>query len=173
MLESKQRVIGEVEYLVTQLPAPQGRKLLVRLYKVLGPAIGAALKGLPEDGRASIGDIEVSSIGDAMIQLAHSLTEEDLEFLVATMTPQTQISREPGKWLALKTEEMFHWSGRYQHMFVWLGFALEVNYGSFLPGQGGLDGLLSATQKRSERALSSLQRSTGNSTESPPPDTTQ
>lgn len=174
MLQTEERLIGGVTYQVTQLAAPQGRKLLVRLYKVLGPTLGAALRGMPDDASASLGSLETGAIGDALIKLAEVISEEELEYVCSTLAAHTQFSREPGRWLPLKQDEQFHWAGRYHHMFQWIGFALQVNYAAFLAEQPALSGFVSALKSRAATAASpSPQSSTGNCTESPAAPTTQ
>lgn len=165
MLESQQKRIGDIDYQVTQLPAPAGRRLLVRLYKVLGPALAAALKSLPESsGGISLGELQTSAIGDAMFELAQSITEDELDHVCNVFASQTLFSRESGKWLPLKDFEDSHWSGNYLQMFQWIGFCLEANYSSFLSGAGGLKGLSSQILQTKES--NSQPKSTGKSTES-------
>ncbi len=169
MLEAQKRTIGEHTYEVTQLTAPIGRKLLVRLFKVLGPPIGAALAGLPEgdgDGVAT-GDLKTKAIGDAVMMLAETLTESELEHLVETLTPTTLYSLEADKWLQLKDDNEFHWAGRFLDMFAWIGFCLECNYSDFLGGQTSLAGIASAMSRGNLSPSPSQRTSTGTSTESP------
>ncbi len=175
MLETKTRKIGEIDYQVTQLPAPKGRRLLVRLYKILGPTLGSALKALPEGKGSglSLGNLETSSIGEALVTLADVISEDELDYFCDVLAETTQFSKEPGRWLPLKADQDFHWSGRYGRMFQWLVFALEVNYSDFLLGQAGLGGFVSAMQKGNGQESDSRKKSTGKPIESPPPSITQ
>lgn len=175
MLEEKQRTIGKVSYKVTQLPAPAGRRLLVLLYKVLGPTLGAALRGLPEgpSEKFSLGQLETSAIGEALTTLATVLSADDLDHVCEVFAETTLYSPEPGKWLPLKDDSEFHWAGRYHHMFAWIAFALEVNYAAFLAEQGGLGEFVSAIRKKNEPESDSRPKSIGNSIESRPPHSTQ
>lgn len=146
MLETRQKKIGEVEYQVRQLTAPVGRKLLVRLFKVLGPPLSAAFAGLPEGegGAVSIGDLKTRALADAIMLLADTISEEELEHIVTVLAESTQYSKEPDKWLSLKTDKDFHWSGKFLNMFQWIAFCLEVNYADFLGGSESLAGFVSA-----------------------------
>lgn len=168
MLEAKRKVIGNIEYEVRQLTVPVGRRLLMKLFKTLGPAVGAALTGLPEDGGkdVGIGDMKTKALGDAIGVLAETLTEEDFDHVCHVFTDTTQFSRESGKWLPLKIEQDLHWAGRYMDMMTWLAFCLEVNYADFLGGQTGLAGFASAMQMNTSKSPSPT-TSTGTSTESP------
>lgn len=174
MLESQEKKIGEIMYRVTQLPALPGRKLLVRLYKTLGPTIGAALKGLPDSGSSvSLGSLESSSIGDALTALAHDLTEDDLEYVVTTLTGTTEFSRETNKWLPLRNELDDHWAGKYLQMFQWIAFGLQVNYADFLAVKTSLSDIISDNTNVARTGSGSPNTSTGSCTELHPPNTTQ
>lgn len=164
MLETREKRIGDVTYQVTQLPAPSGRRLLVRLYKVLGPAIAAALRGLPESSESlSLGNLQTAAIGDAMLELAQTLTEDELDHVCEIFSQHTLFSREPEKWQPLKVEKDLHWSGNFLNMFKWLAFCLEVNYSDFLSEQGGLRGsdFLTAQKKESGSQRELIGKSTG------------
>lgn len=155
MLDTRTKKIGEYEYQVRQLTAPIGRKLLVRLFKVLGPSISAGLSSLPDDEgkELSLGDLKANALGDAVAILAETITEGELEHVVETLSEATQYSGEPDRWLPLKRDAEFHWAGRFLQMFQWIAFCLEVNYSDFLGGQVNLSGFGSA--KRTEDAQAS------------------
>lgn len=148
-LKSQDKTIGDSSYRVTQLPAGRARKLLVRLYKVLGPAFGKLLEGLDDQaqklagtGKApSLGDVEMLSVSAAISTLALHLREEDLEYVVDQVlgSNSVEMSNGEGKWVRLTKETSdLHFAGRLDEMFRVLGFALEVNYSSFFSGPGGL-----------------------------------
>ena len=169
MLEEKRKRIGACEYQVRQLTVPVGRRLLVRLFKILGPAIGAAVGGLPEDkgDDISIGALNTRAIGDAITLLADTITEDELENLCEILADATEYSPEPDRWLPLKKDSEMHWAGRYFDMFKWIAFALEVNYADFLGAQGSLGGFVSAVRKPGQSPSKSPKASTGKSIGSP------
>lgn len=150
-LQSETRTIGDTTYRVTQLPAGKSRRLLVRLYKVLGPAFGKLLEGFDATsvtggGKApSLLDIKMESVSQAMSTLAIHLTEEDLEFVVDRLFTGDMVEMDVGddKWVKLTKERVdLHFAGKLDEMFRLLAFALEVNYASFFAGSGGASAFL-------------------------------
>ena len=181
MREVHERDIGDVGFKVEQLPGIQGRRVLVRLYKLFGPSIGALIgsSDIGSPGQTvTMDDIDLSSVGNAITRLALDIREEDLDYLCKTFGDHTQVRMpgfEEGQWLPLK--KIGHdniWHGRYKTMFLWLAFALEVNYADFFGGLGGASALLDSLKerhaKRKEQSTSPS-TSTGKSGESSPPNT--
>lgn len=179
MLESKRTTIGEYQYEMTLLTAPVGRRLLVRLFKTLGPAVSAALAGLPEgkDDKIGLGDLSTRAIGDAVGMLAETISEAELDNICEILAKVTEYSPDGGnRWLPMSKGEGVdeHWAGRYLDMFKWIVFGLEVNYSDFLDAPRSLVGLVSAQGNGKGSKSKSQEKSTGTSTESPPaPDTPQ
>jgi hypothetical protein len=145
MLQTKEKTIGEHRYQVTQLSAPEGRRLLVRLYKVLGPSLGAITKGLDGvDGKAvKLEELRLEFVGEALRELAMHLNEDDLEHLCEVMGKQTMVHLGGDKWVPLQDVSALHFAGRYDEMFKWIAFALETNYAGFFKGTATLGGLAS------------------------------
>lgn len=171
MLKQEKTTIRGSGYQVTQLPYSLGHKLMLRLYKALGPAAARALAtvDLPEGDLLGVHVRDLLPALAAAVQgLAESLSEEDFDFTVATLAEYTQISLEAGKWVPLKDHMEFHFAGNYVELFQWLGFALRVNFGGFTGEQGTLAALLEKA-KAVQRARQSPTSSTGTSTESPAP----
>lgn len=169
MLKSEKTTIDGVGYEVTQLPYTQGRKLLLRLYKTLGPALAKGFANAPTLPQgASVVDVSVKDLAPAfggLIEgLADNLSEEDFDYLTETLAECTCISTEKDKWVPLKSSMEFHFAGNYGEMFAWLGFALKVNFGGFTKGQGSLTALL-AKVRAAAKASQSRTTSTGGSTE--------
>jgi len=137
-LSSERTTIGEVRYEVTKLPYKAGRKVLLRLYKVAGPALARAVALAPEAKGKRLLDLDLHALAPAISalveKLAETLTEEDLDFIVDQLASYTTISRDGEKWPALKTEMDFLFSGNYGDWIQWLGFALRVNFGGFFDG---------------------------------------
>jgi hypothetical protein len=171
MLSSEKSTINGVTYEVTQLPYKLGHRLLLRLYKVLGPAVAKALSQAPglDKGIAGLDTRELAPAFSAAVEtLAETMTEEDFDFAVDTLAEYTKISKEADKWLPLKGAMEFHFAGNYPELFKWLGFALRVNYGGFF-GEQGFGALLGRLQRTASKSPST---STGTSTGSPAPSAT-
>jgi hypothetical protein len=173
-LPSETTTINGTEYEVTMLPYSLGRKLLVRLYKVLAPPLASVVAEAPNVN----GDVELNleslatliglapALSAGANTLAEHLTEDDLEYVVSTLMQFTKIKNERGIFVPLtKADAEFHYAGNYGEQFQWLWFALKVNYAGFLKGQSLAD--LSAKAEAARKAKSSQNTSTGISTESP------
>lgn len=120
------KTIGDSTYEVTQFGAKKGRSVLLRAFKMLGPAAGA----IAEDQ---------SKLANAVDVLARSATEEDLDYLCdecAKCTKLIQVGTFNGteKEISQPLSESFdsHFRGRYLEMIQWLVFSLQHNFASFL-----------------------------------------
>jgi hypothetical protein len=136
MIQSETRTIGGDEYEVTQLPSGRGRKLLLRLLRIVGPAIAELVK----DGTSSVklSDVSADGLAAALQELAARLTEDDFEYAVRELTSGTKVRIAGGPAVKLETVSELHFAGNYGAMLSWLGFALEVNFRSFFGGLGSL-----------------------------------
>jgi len=159
MREVKTKQIGEFQYRVKQLSDPAGMRLFTRLMKILIPAIGAGLKGVPSDGQnIKIAEMTTGAVGDAIIAMAHEMTEDDFMYLYDTLATDSQFSQDGQAWFPM-TSDSTHWSGRYLQKFQWMAFALEVNYADFLGGNDAIGRLVQMF--RTGRQSSSPNISTG------------
>ena len=124
MITPKTRLIGKNTYTVTPLSAIPGRRVFVRLAKVLGPAVakGASVKG--DDSQATI---------EAFAGLMGALSEDDIDFFCDTFAASTTV-RLNGKEPDLAGIFDLHFAGNYLEMFRWLAFCVEVNFGDFFAG---------------------------------------
>lgn len=120
-LETRTKTIAEVEYEVRQLDALKGRKVFIRLAKMLAPLLNA--KG--------DGDM-FARLGAALA----SVDEADFEYLCETFAPTTSMLTvdEQGRTRRPELSKVFaiHFAGQYDAMLEWLYFCLEVNFGSFI-----------------------------------------
>lgn len=124
MRERVTKTIDGIDFTHTQLGAKEGRKVLVMITKSVGPGLG---KLLGETNAVSV----TAAIGDAVKDLADSLTVSDLEMLCETMGRSTEMLWD-GKFIQLTTDHQdIVFAGKYGTMFKWLWFCLEVNYSSF------------------------------------------
>lgn len=132
MIETKSKKIGDVTYRVRQLKATSGRKILVRLLKVFGPALDA----VDTKGGINIGAL----LGGAL----QGLDEETVDSLCDTFAQQTEFELANGNFVGLGEAGQFdlHFAGKYVEMTQWLVFCVQVNFADFL-------GVLSAAAKKS------------------------
>lgn len=152
MLKSETKAIDGINYKVTQLPFGKGKQLLVRIFKLLGPAVGQAIGGV-DAAKPTIADIKTAAIGAALGEIAGRLSQQDLDFAIDMLAEYTEVQQPNGddggeRWTRLKQDMEFHFAGEYVRMFAWLAFALQVNYLGFLNGRGGLSAVLAQIKAR-------------------------
>lgn len=154
MLGVEERKIGDNTYVVTQFGAKEGRKVLFRLTKMLGPAMAGLVKG----GFSGAG------VGIALQTFSESAQEADFDFLCESFAKATVVKQPvtstAGSEIKIALEKVFdtHFRGHYGNMLLWLAFAVEVNFSSFfgeiMSGEGPLSALLAdreeAKQGKSE-----------------------
>lgn len=135
MIQAETRTISGDEYEVTQLPSGRGRKLLLRILRVVGPALAELVRG--GDG-VKLSEVGADGLASAMQELAARLTEDDFEYAVRELAGATKVRIGGGDPTKLETIIDLHFAGEYGAMLQWLAFALEVNYRSFFDGLGSL-----------------------------------
>lgn len=120
-METQTKRLGEHEYTVHPLGALKGRKLLVKLIRVMGPALGSD----PEK---------------ALDALDAGVFEEVCD----TFADSSFVTLPSGK--APKVKEVFdlHFAQKYGEMIQWILFSLEVNYGGFFAELGAIGSSLGA-----------------------------
>lgn len=136
MIKTENKAIGSRGYVytVTQFGAREGGRMLVRLAKLLGKPIGEAMAG----------GIDFKTAGNVVAQLAETLTEDEFDHLCTSFAGRSSVSggsvedqrfNYGAKQVPLRDSAIFdlHFAGDYVELFQWLAFALEVNYGGFLP----------------------------------------
>lgn len=124
MRKTETRVIDGVEYRVTQFGALEGRKVLLRLLKAVGPLF-AAFAELKGEGEGKLKDA-IPHLDSAL----NGLKEEDLEYLCDVFARCTEVKLN-GKWPNLPDVFDLHFTGKYISMFAWLKFCVEVNFSDF------------------------------------------
>jgi hypothetical protein len=147
-IEQKEVSIDGDVYRISQLPYRKGQKLMVRLFKALGPAISSAAgSGLEEtDPKQDLGEADVNlanTLSAGVQRLADSLNEEDFDFVVDTLSSHTELKRGENQWVNLKDVMEIHFSGRHFHSMKWMFECLKFNYSDFLDGRGAFENLAS------------------------------
>lgn len=142
-LQSKQIRIGKNEYQLDQLGALEGRKLYLKVAKILA---GGA-RSLTSAGARGAGDLDESVIGGALAGIVESIDEETLEEMCSVFGAKSRVKVANGKevrWPEL-VGVVFdqHFAGEYGEMTLWLGECLVLNFAGFL----GVTSLGSAVAK--------------------------
>lgn len=160
--ESKEIEVEGVKFRLTMLDAVVGRRLFVRLLKVLGPAARA----LEEGSSLSM----VASLAGGALE---SLPPELLDELCDLFARQTQLvldGREPFLDQAKDGPDSFKrfFAGRYMLLLSWVWANLEYNYADFLGEHSRMRVALRArlASLKQARESTSPSTSTGSSTES-------
>jgi hypothetical protein len=155
-------VIEGWTYTMTQLGALTGRRLAVRLAKVLASA-APTIKRVMDNTDGAIDGIE---------DLAEFLNEEDLEVFWNEFASVT-IAKAGNQTLALGEPAIFdeHFAGQFVPMMKFFGEGLKLNFAGFfeqLPADSPLMAAAQAAQKIASPSTSQS-TSTGSSGESSPP----
>jgi len=128
---TQSRTIDGYIYEVSPVAVGPGRKLLVKLLKIVAPAVKeSGLDGVQQAGTGM-------AKGLALIAtLIDRLSDSDLEDAQKLFGPQTRFTRDGEEaWITLTYDmQQTHFAAQYQQLVEWLKFALEVNYGSFFSG---------------------------------------
>ena len=122
--KTESKIIGGLEYKVSQLGAIKGRTAFLRLVKALGPVVGGLVdpKGAP---RQSL------DLADMFGKLA--LTDADLTYFCDIFSEKTFVVK--GSQMP-RLDNVFddHFAGRYLDMVQWLAFCVQVNFADFFGG---------------------------------------
>lgn len=169
MITSERSTIDGWVYETTQMGSKEGRRLLVRLYKLAGPAVAEFLRSLGAEGKKQVtglGDIGTEAIADVIAELSVMITPDEFDHIVDTLARKTRVSQDGQKWQKLEDVSEMLWAGSHSTTFKFIAFALGANYADFF---GGLDNLRSFVSKAAMESQSKSQSSsTGTPTESQP-----
>jgi hypothetical protein len=119
MREVQTQEIDQTKYLITQLGAKQGKTVLARLLRIIGPAIEA-------NDNEQIG------------KLMSGLTDAEIDFMCDTFARVTRVAttNAKGQDVEMVLSDIFddHFAGKYDSMLKWLWACLNVNYATFIKG---------------------------------------
>ncbi len=132
LLKSEDKEIGGKVYRLQMLPAKAGRQMLIRLLKLAGPSVSAALAGLTGENM-SLNGLTPAAIGAAILELTKALSEEDFEHICGVFLGCTQVHNEVGL-VPVNTFNGF--SGDYGSLLLLLRAHVELNYSSFFGALG-------------------------------------
>lgn len=137
MIETKEDKIDGFDVRTSQHPARAAARLLAKVGRSIGPALGA-LRGVKLDG-AKLGDFDVAALGPALSALFESMKDTDLDALIADVLSHTTIvmPNDAGKMHVydLSNADIIDaaFTGNLPLMMKVIKFALGVNFASFFP----------------------------------------
>lgn len=127
MVTTQERIIDGHTWAVTQLPPTRSLKLMARLLKIVGPALGQGLSA-----GADLDKADISAFGPAIEKLLLQLDGDTLDAVVKESLATARID---GQEALVGFEVTFH--GRLVELLKGVAFALEVNYSDFFGGLVG------------------------------------
>lgn len=145
MIETKEKVIGDNTYAVTQMPALRAVKMQARLLRLVGPCIGALIAADPKNPDASL--------PMAISMLADKLDEATFEKLVLDLVQGVRCN---GVEMTRGLLDL-DFAGKLNDLYRVLQFVLEVNFSDFFL-EGGiiaeLAPMLTASRETEIRTIS-------------------
>lgn len=132
-IETHEKIIGNSNYMVTQLPARRALKLQAKLLKLIGPAFSHLFINASNDI-----DSADKALPKAVTMLLNELDDKTFDTFVMEML---QGVRKDGHELTNSTVDS-EFSGNLNELFLVIQYVLEVNYGDFLAERGILKSLM-------------------------------
>ncbi len=132
MRRTEKKVIEGITFEVNQLGAREGRRVLLKLGKVLGPVMGSLFE--LQDG------IKLDVVLYAVGQIVERISDGDLDDLCETMGKHTEFMPAGSTKtinLSMAQQDLL-FAGKYHVLFQWLAFAIKVNYEDFISALGML-----------------------------------
>jgi hypothetical protein len=121
MRDVKSKVIDAYNYRIQQLGAKQGRAVLARLMKLMGPIADA------------------DNEGEAFAKIAASISDDDLDYFCRVFGAATQFHAVTDDKRVFQLDEATfdeHFAGRYGEMLKWLWACIDANFANFFAGLG-------------------------------------
>jgi len=136
MIETKEKVIDELNVKVVQFGARRGLKLKMKLIKTFGAPLLKMIDGMgvktTEIKEVMNSDINLGAMGEGLNLLFTKIDEDVAEKIIDEILAGTFID---DKEVKVVFDQVF--SGNFLTMYKVIGFALEVNFGSFF-GKSGI-----------------------------------
>ncbi len=136
-IQTHEKTIDSVRYIVTPLPAGTALKMAARVARILAPIVSEVSTMAEAKG----------ALGSALVDLAESLDDATVEYLYTTLAPSTRVVIGSAQ---LDLDKVFdeHFRGRVRACLEWLRFAMEVNFAPLV------ESLLSEASEAGEGAKS-------------------
>ena len=128
--------IDDKKFKIRVLGSRDGRALLLKIIKLVGPAMAEFLNKQNDDKSSKdlLDQDFGNTVGPAIEKLCMSLNENDYEKMIDTLAGKTQMQINEGEWVQLNKVRDMAFAGNYDLEMKWLLAALKENYGSFLGG---------------------------------------
>lgn len=132
-IEIKEKSIDGCVYQVSTLPATTGLSMMGEIAKMIGPSFGRLADSTGKDGKKSVNPLDVQIDGkvlsEALTSFSDRLDDVKVQAIIQKLAGVTLVD---GKQLQQVFDD--HFAGNFPSMFKWIGFALKVQFGDFLPG---------------------------------------
>lgn len=154
MIETKEKVIGDVTYAVTQLPARRSLKLKAKLIKLFGPALTQLLltsqdkqekkpeemsdeerkeaDGIDAVDKVRINELRKASLVKGVQLLAEKLDDKTYDELIMELLQG--VRRNGAELNSALVDTCF--AGQLATLYQVIWFVIEVNYADFFPSSG-------------------------------------
>ena len=129
MLESQDVDLDGHTFHVNMLPATKALEVLRRISRALGPSLAAVVAA---SNGATIGAIDISTVGPAFTTLFDRLDEAELKYLTKAFLETALVDGDP-LWRQIDTVFM----GKTFSLMKLMRFAFEVNFGDFFAAARG------------------------------------
>ena len=121
-METREKVIKDRRYMVTQLPALKALDVFEMLSSVAGPALAALATGGPEAKIEAAAALLFSRLGGGKLRVLANELLASVEVI------------DGGKKRSMLTGFDVEYAGRLWEVFEAMAFAVEVNFGDFYAG---------------------------------------
>lgn len=129
-IEKRREKIGDHTYETVTLGTKQGQKILLRLFRILGPAAAEVLAQGP------------SGIGKALSLASSGTTDTDLDFVTETFAGVTKVlivatTTAGTREIPTELSRVYdgHFAGRWDEWALWIGWVVRENFASFFGGK--------------------------------------
>lgn len=124
-IPSTEREINGRKYRLTALAAGPGRRMMIRLMKVIGPGLAATLKAA---GGGSLLQADTSVLADGVTELCKNLSEDEFDSICKIFLEKTEVQGEKG-WTTIPEYDAF--AADYGSLMLLLAAHIDHNYSSF------------------------------------------
>lgn len=125
MIECKEFEVDGKRYRTTMFGALRGSKLLLKISRIVAPAVGRAVGVVDLDMALS------ADVGTGMSTLFEAADPDTVMSIVKEFVEKSELRKEDGNWITLEQVFDDHFAGRYTQMVLFVKGAFEVNYGDF------------------------------------------
>jgi hypothetical protein len=142
------RTIADDTYQVTLATNDVAIPVLVRLFKTLGPVLSDLMPLFTTGKKVDLGGLDANVLADGIKTFVFNLSAQDIEFVADALLKDCVLIKSDGTTPTLtKATRNLHFQGRTLEFFKLLGFAIEVNFSSFLGGWVALSNVVKSARQ--------------------------